>query len=98
MTAEEALLEAGWWVSELRKRGYFIAPILPSEAMIERMASAAYWQRVNPNIGHVTLSVAVKEWDALDDEHRSGIQIWHCKAFWRAAARAAYAALTEERS
>lgn len=63
--------------------------------MIERVAEAMYWQRVNPNRGSITLSVAVAPWAALAEERRHGILIWHCKSFWRNAARAAIKAMRE---
>jgi hypothetical protein len=61
--------------------------------MIERVAAAMYWDRVNPEKGVVMLDVAVREWADLPDEHRPGIHVWHCKSFWREAARAAIVAL-----
>lgn len=64
---------------------------------IEQVAQAMYWNRVNPSSFTVTLSVAVQPWECLADEYRSGIQIWHCKSFWRQAARAAIEAMREPR-
>jgi hypothetical protein len=63
--------------------------------MIERVAEAMYWGRVNPNKGNICLSVAVAPWADLADEHRSGIQLWHCKSFWRESARHALEAMRE---
>ncbi len=65
------------------------------EALVEHVARAMYWQRANPDKGHVLLDVAVMRWEDLLDEHRPGLQLFNCKQFWRDAARAALAAVDE---
>jgi hypothetical protein len=61
--------------------------------MIERVARAMYLNRVAPDSGPVVLSVASMGWEDLLEEHSPGHQIWHCRGFWRQAARAAIEAM-----
>jgi hypothetical protein len=48
---------------------------------------------VAPDSGPVVLSVASMGWEDLLEEHSPGHQVWHCKGFWRQAARAAIEAM-----
>lgn len=74
------------------------APTQDDAALAERIAEAMYWNRVDPGKGAVVLSIAVMPWRDLEDQHMSGLQVWHCKQFWRDAANAALVALAALRA